>query len=469
MAQYQSFPDIVGDSRTLEKLKALHLPALAGKRFLDIGCNEGFFCGYALFDGAARAVGIDHSAGFIDRARRRFPDGEFLNQDWNHLPEGPFDVILLASALHYADDQPALIGALVERLTPDGILVLELGIASSKSLEWVKVERGIDERYFPTMPLLRQLLEDFAWKWMGPSVAQAGDPVARHVIHISRRRPLAYLLMQPPAFGKTSISNGLFGRAGVPVVSGDDIVADVARGRQQAPDALRALLVKDYSPFHIDETMRQVFRQGLGPQLVEIWIEAGGKQDFALDAYVPSERHAEVAEQMRVAGYMPITLHWNRVGAGLTPAHHAAGQAEAFFRSIAAAAGELQDGEANRPVGFLPQGFIDDASVAGGALLVRGWAVDGDGRLPQSLQVSFGGRVYSVDDFESQERPDVQRHLGLEHAQCGYLARIGLVVGPGDSADLAGLEVRVGDDKGKLGPALPMAGPLAQRLRREGR
>src|SRR5688500_18131793 len=109
MAQYQSFPDAAGDSRTLEKLKALRLPSLHGKRFLDVGCNEGFFCGYARFDGAVRAVGVDHSAGFIARARRRYPDCEFFQQGWEHLPEGPFDVILLASALHYADDQPALV------------------------------------------------------------------------------------------------------------------------------------------------------------------------------------------------------------------------------------------------------------------------------------------------------------------------------------------------------------------------
>jgi hypothetical protein len=37
-------------------------------------------------------------------------------------------------------------------LAPGGVLVVELGIVSSQASEWVKVKRGIDERFFPTMP-----------------------------------------------------------------------------------------------------------------------------------------------------------------------------------------------------------------------------------------------------------------------------------------------------------------------------
>jgi hypothetical protein len=54
MTQYQSFPGVKGASESLAKLRALRLPSLQGKRFLDVGCNEGFFCGYARFDGAVR-------------------------------------------------------------------------------------------------------------------------------------------------------------------------------------------------------------------------------------------------------------------------------------------------------------------------------------------------------------------------------------------------------------------------------
>lgn len=60
--QYPSFPGVNGASRSLEKLKARRLPPLTGKRLLDVGGNEGFFCGYALFDGAYRVMRVDIDA-----------------------------------------------------------------------------------------------------------------------------------------------------------------------------------------------------------------------------------------------------------------------------------------------------------------------------------------------------------------------------------------------------------------------
>src|SRR3546814_542438 len=294
MVQYQSFPDAAGDSHTLDKLKALKLPDLKGKSFLDIGCNEGFFCGFASYQGAGRSVGIDSSRPFIERASRRFPECEFHQQSWEELPAGPFDVILLASALHYADDQAELLHRLVERLGPDGLLVLELGIASSEKSEWIRIKRGIDERYFPSMPKLREVLVDYAWKWMGRSISQDGDPIGRHVIHISRRRPVAYLLMQPPGYGKSSIASRLFVPAGVPVISGDQQLSQVAEGKLAASERLGAIIKNDYSPFRIDEMIRHIFERGLGGDLVDLWAAQGGDGDFTLDAYVPPEEHASV-------------------------------------------------------------------------------------------------------------------------------------------------------------------------------
>jgi SAM-dependent methyltransferase len=94
--------------------------AAGGQRFLDIGCNEGFFCGYAQFAGATRVVGLDQSETFITRARQRFAGVEFLHQSWDTLPPGPFDVVLLASSLHYAQDQADLIHRAVQLLSPTG-------------------------------------------------------------------------------------------------------------------------------------------------------------------------------------------------------------------------------------------------------------------------------------------------------------------------------------------------------------
>lgn len=460
MAQYQSFPDAAGDSRTYDKLRSLMLPDLAGRSFLDIGCNEGFFCGFAKFAGARRSVGLDHSRLFIERARRRFPDCEFLQQGWETLPEGPFDVILLASALHYADDQAALVHRLVERLSPDGVLVLELGIVSSRESEWVRVKRGIDEREFPTMAKLREVLQDYAWKWMGRSVMQDGDPVQRHVVHVSRRRPVAYLLMQPPGFGKSSIAAGLFAPAGVPVVSGDQQLALVAQGRQPAAtERLRAIVKDGYSPFRIDQVVQQVFAAGLGPEMVGLWIAQSGGSDFAVDAYVPLEYQALVRDQLSAAGFLPVLLQWDRVGPRLLPAEALGQQAEDFYLSMAAPGTPRPERLPEDPVGRTV-GFVDEVVVQEGRLQVRGWAVDPEGGLPGMLGVRHGGRIVFTEGFEQQTRPDVQRHLQLPHALVGYRATVE-IAGIRAVADLAGSDFAVvaGD-----GSVLRLAGPLARTL-----
>ena len=42
---YHDFPWQKGASDSFAKLLALSLPALQGKSVLDVGCNEGYFCG----------------------------------------------------------------------------------------------------------------------------------------------------------------------------------------------------------------------------------------------------------------------------------------------------------------------------------------------------------------------------------------------------------------------------------------
>lgn len=457
MAQYQSFPSAVGDSSTLDKLKALRLPDLAGKAFLDVGCNEGFFCGFARFQGANRVVGIDRSKEFISRARSRFPECEFHQADWSTLPGGQFDLILLASALHYAEDQPALIDSLVERLSPEGTLVLELGIASSRKAEWRKVKRGIDERLFPSMPMLREVLAAHAWKWMGPSVRQAGDPVPRHVIHVSRRRPVAYLLMQPPGYGKTSLASGLFRTADVAVISGDTQVSVLAAGKGAASDELRAAINEDYSPFRIDQAIQRVFERGLGEELVELWLGEARGLDMALDMYVPGPYHGLVESLLAARGYMPVRLDWGRIGAPPLPEDIAAQQAEAFYLSML---GSDDSGSGPASASFQPGGFVDEVRIVEGALVIRGWAIDSKGGLPPRLVVRMGRRAMQVLRMDRQLRPDVQRHLGLPHALVGYQISVDSPAAQRIDDLLPALKVSVPG-----GAAFPLAGSPGQVFR----
>lgn len=435
MAQYQSFPDAAGDSRTLEKLKALRLPEMSGKRFLDVGCNEGFFCGFADYQGAAKSVGLDHSEGFIKRARVRFPNCEFHPRGWEHLPDGPFDVVLLASALHYADDQPALIDALMERVSENGTLVLELGIFSSPKPVWTKVKRGIDDREFPSMPMVRKILAKYAWKWMGPSILQDGDPVPRHVIHISRRRPVVYLLMEPPGFGKSSIAAGLFPKAKVNVISGDHQISLVAAGKHDAPERLRNVISKDYSPFHLDRITHEIFDGGLAGELVSLWLAQAKDKDLALDVFVPPAYHDEVKRLLEERGYLPVHLSWDRSGAPPLAAETIAERAEAFYLSMLSATPVTEARDSAPKTRWDPAGFVDELSIEGDQLRIRGWAVDEQGALPAKILIKLGRKTIKLDTPERQLRPDVQRHLGLPHALVGYSVCVA-VPGAGTVADL---------------------------------
>jgi len=424
MPQYQSFPGISGDSNTLDKLRALCFPDLAGKSFLDIGCNEGFFCGYALFDGAIRSVGIDRSAEFIGRARRRFPGCEFYHQAWDKLPEGQFDVILLASALHYADDQRALIESLMGALAPGGVLVLELGIAASEKNEWVKVRRGIDERIFPSRLRLADVLQQYAWKELGPSVPQAGDPVRRHVIHLQHKRPVAYLLLQPPAYGKSSITRSLFIPAGIRVLPGDRIMHQVARGELSVSRQLQQAIASDFSPVKIDLTTRRIFSSGLLQEMVELWARLGEQGDFVLDSFVPDEYQSQVIDAFAQLGYMPVHLTWEKLGMHIPSVRDVHERAVAYYGSIADedSAGVMEGKNQLDIVGTT--GFLDQVSVSDGQLSLRGWAVHESGAMPPILVVRAMGQEFIVDSYEKQLRADIKKHYGLGHAVCGYLINL---------------------------------------------
>jgi len=338
VTQYQSFPGVKGASESLAKLKSLRLPALKDKRFLDVGCNEGFFCGYARFDGASEVIGIDKSRIAVERARSRFPDCQFFAQSWEQLPEGKFDVILLASALHYADDQTVLIRRLMDLLTDDGTLVLEIGLAPSGKSEWVLVKRSIDERLFPSRGKLAEILGDYAWKIIGYSVQQSGDPLTRYTVHVRRPKPFVFLLLEPPGSGKTTLCRTLFATAKVPVVSGDLTYRRLSDGRIPASDALAATIRTGFSPQY-DRVAEKVLAQGLAKDLVDVWCDQGGDGAFAVDSYVPEKYQDQIQDAFLVRGYVPVKLGWQMARSMSTPGE-AEKKAHGYLESLLACRAE---------------------------------------------------------------------------------------------------------------------------------
>ncbi len=205
--------DAKGMSDSFKKLERLRLPEkMTGKSFLDIGCNEGFFCGVAASRGAARVVGLDIAKPALDFARAVYTNSSitWLHQRWDDLPPGPFDVILWASGMHYEPDPARMLANIADRLAPNGLFVLECGISHGGTKEMVLVQRRADARWYPTEEFLtNHLLRHFAHRRRAGAETTPGDPVPRSVFHCHRRQPLVLLVRGATHHGKSSLARQL--------------------------------------------------------------------------------------------------------------------------------------------------------------------------------------------------------------------------------------------------------------------
>lgn len=191
---YQDAPSLEGGSYTANKLQKLNLPSLRGLRFLDLGCNTGFYCDFAQTQGARRAVGVDIDSTVIKQAREAYPAVEFFDTGWDALPDGEFDVIIFLSAIHYARDPIALVNNIKSHLASDGILILEGGLidveGKFKTDLLIPGWRSVGDRcrHLSRGFVDEHLLREFKWKIIGSSEPRGGDNVPRHVIHASPAR-----------------------------------------------------------------------------------------------------------------------------------------------------------------------------------------------------------------------------------------------------------------------------------------
>ena len=243
---YQTFDERDGDLQSAQKLSRIRLPKdLKGMRVLDLGCNEGFFCLEAKRRGAEYVKGLDHDPRAIQAASNRAKsaglDIDFEVQNMTDpVDDGPFDIILFLSALHYIERPAELLRKIYDVLSPTGLLILETGISSwSSSLSVGRALRSIDERYFPTEALLRNVwLRDYVIRDAGPSVAQAGDPVPRHVYHCRRASKTNVLLITGKGgIGKTVLSLQI---GNVPVISTDRLFAPARAGTPRLSPAQKS-------------------------------------------------------------------------------------------------------------------------------------------------------------------------------------------------------------------------------------
>jgi hypothetical protein len=210
------------------KLKAMHLPPLVGRSFLDVGCNEGYYCGIALRAGANRVVGLDSFSLAVERARKRFPAVEFVMQSWDTLPDEKFDVVMLASAMHYLDSEEKMV-ALLSRirncLKDDGLFILEAGISRNPGKLLVKVDRPDGSVFYPTWTKLVNLVNQAGLVWRKVGDSEPGDQHPRVVMHCRKIQPVVIFVRGTSMSGKSYLANSLVNYGYWRIVNTDEVLA----------------------------------------------------------------------------------------------------------------------------------------------------------------------------------------------------------------------------------------------------
>lgn len=312
----------------LEQLAALRLPPLKGRRFLNISCGDGFFCGYAAFSGAAQIIGLDSSESALDLAKANFPGCDFRHGLSESLPDQDFDVILFASASYHPRGVGMLIHQLMGKLASGGTLVIEIGIVDSKE-NFERVRDGKTEFILPSWNMIKNILDRYAWKSIGHRTFLPEKQIAQHVFHVCNMKPYAFLLLEPPASGKSTIQRVAFKKPGVLLVSGDQVLLNIFNGITSTSPQLEALVRDHFISTSIAKLTKIIFATGLGPDLIRTWCEQAGQRHFVLDSYLHKKFHQQLQNQLKNLGYIPVNINWS-LDSGIPLPKHATAATENY-------------------------------------------------------------------------------------------------------------------------------------------
>ncbi len=151
LAGYSKFP------RSREGLDATNewpafralLPAVAGKRVLDLGCGFGQLSRWLGAERAMSVLGIDLSEKMLARAVAETTDPAVTyhrcDLDELELPPGSADLIVSSMALHYVEDFGRLAATMFDALVPGGHLVFSVEhpiYAARAEPEWTVAADG---------------------------------------------------------------------------------------------------------------------------------------------------------------------------------------------------------------------------------------------------------------------------------------------------------------------------------------
>ncbi|MDQ3525969.1 MAG: ABC transporter ATP-binding protein [Chloroflexota bacterium] len=112
----------------------------------------------------------------------------------------------------------------------------------------------------------------------------------------------------------------------------------------------------------------------------------------------------------------------------------------------------------------LVYGYVERITNQDDAFEVKGWFVNNEGAVPGGVVMEVNGRRYLAEEFEHQKRPDVMRHLGLSHDQCGFRAIV-RVPGARSVGDLGrDMQVFGGDTLEHADTPLKLAAEVSRKL-----
>ena len=138
-----------------------------GERILDLGCGDGQLTAKIAASGA-KVVGVDASPAMVEAARARGLDARVCNAE--SLPfSSEFDAVFSNAALHWVQNQDAMIAGVKRSLKPSGRFVAEMGghgnIAAIRVALMAVLERhgcaGLEDgvNYYPAPDAYTERLE----------------------------------------------------------------------------------------------------------------------------------------------------------------------------------------------------------------------------------------------------------------------------------------------------------------------
>ncbi len=211
------------------------------ERILDLGCGDGELT--ARLAGRVpqgRVLGIDASQGMIDTARKHAAGNlDFVLQDINTLDyEDEFDLAFSNATLHWIKDHRRMLYNVYRALRKDGIIRFSFAADGNCSHLFRVVRRAM------ALPAYRSHFRDFQWPWFMPTVGEYQD-----LLHRSE-----------------------FNAVRVWLENADQLFPD-------AEALIRWVDQPSLVPFltHLDEALRQAFRDFVVEQMVRETVQEDGR------------------------------------------------------------------------------------------------------------------------------------------------------------------------------------------------